>query len=74
MRNNFLQLGNFPLFFYDDAKKIISELIVQKHANRVLEEQKDEEPIKSTNEVPAKDFSKVKSVIEESPITQKCEC
>jgi len=48
-------------------------LIVQTHTNRVLEEQKDEELTDSIGEVLAKDVPKVKSVIEESPITQKCE-
>jgi len=57
----------------NDVKKIVSELIVHMHTNWVLKEQKDEEPIKSTSGVPAKDPLKVKSAIEESPITQKCE-
>ena len=39
---------------------------------RVPEEQKNKEPKKSTNGMLAKDPPKVKSLIEESPITQKC--
>ena len=57
----------------DDAKKIVSELIIHTHANWVPEEQKGEEPTESTDRVLAKDPSNVKLVIEESPITQKCE-
>ena len=53
--------------------KIVSELIIHTHAIRVLGEQKGEEPIESNSGVLAKDPPKVKSVIEESPITQKCE-
>ena len=41
------------------------------HANRVPKEQKGEEPIESTGGVLAKDPLKVKSMIEEYPITQK---
>ena len=52
-------------------KKIISELIIHTHANQVLEEQKGEEPTKSISRVLAKEPPKVKSLIEESPITQK---
>ena len=55
------------------CKKIASELIIHPHVNRVPEEQKGEEPTKSTGGVPAKDLSKVKLAIEESPITQKNE-
>ena len=51
-------------------KKIISELIIHTHANQVLKEQKGEEPTKSISRVLAKEPPKVKSVIEESPITQ----
>ena len=54
-------------------KKIVNELIVHTHANRVLEKQKGEEPTESTDEVLAKDPPKAKSMIGESPITQKCE-
>ena len=39
---------------------------------KVPEEQKNKEPKESTNGVPAKHPLKVKSVIEESPITQNC--
>ena len=39
---------------------------------RYLKNKEDEEPTESTGEVPAKDHSNVKSMIEESPITQKC--
>ena len=53
--------------------KIVSELIVHTHAIQVPGEQKGEEPIESNSGVLAKDPPKVKSVIEESPITQKCE-
>jgi len=54
-------------------KKIVNELIVHTHVNRLPEKQKGEEPTKSTNEVLAKDPPKAKLMIEESPITQKCE-
>ena len=57
----------------DDAKKIVSKLIVHKHANWVLEEQNYEEPTESTDGVLAKDSPNVNSVIKESLITQKCE-
>ena len=39
---------------------------------RVPKEQKNKEPKESTNGVPAKVPTKVKSMMEESPITQKC--
>ena len=39
---------------------------------KYLKNKKDEEPIKSIGVVLVKDLLKVKSVIEESPITQKC--
>ena len=55
------------------CKKIASELIIHTYANRVPEEQKGEEPTKSTDGVLAKDPLKVELAIEESPITQKCE-
>ena len=42
------------------------------HQLGYLKNKKNEEPTKSTGGMPAKDPSKVKSVIEESPITQKC--
>ena len=42
------------------------------HQLGYLKNKKGEEPTKSTSGVPAKDLPKVKSVIEESPITQKC--
>ena len=45
--------------------KVVSELIVHMHANRVPREQKGEEPIESTSGVLAKNPPKVKSVIEE---------
>ena len=38
----------------------------------VLEQQKEREPIESTDGVPAKNPPKVKSVIEESSRTQEC--
>ena len=53
----------------DDAKKIVNELIVHMHANWVPKEQKGEKPTESTDGVLTKNPSKVKSVIEESPIT-----
>jgi len=40
---------------------------------RVFEEQENKEPTASTSEMPAKDPPKVKLVIEESLIVQKCE-
>ena len=39
----------------------------------VPEKQRNKEPIESIGKVSAKDPPKVKSMIEESPITQKCE-
>ena len=39
---------------------------------RVPEEQKNKEPKESTKGVPTKDPLNVKSIIEKSPITQKC--
>ena len=39
----------------------------------VPEKQRNKEPTESIGRVPAKDPPKVKSMIEESPITQKCE-
>ena len=39
---------------------------------RHLKNKEDEESTKSISRVPAKDPSEVKSVIEESPINQKC--
>ena len=39
---------------------------------RYLKNKEDEEPTESTGGVPTKDPSNVKSMIEESPITQKC--
>ena len=53
--------------------KIVSELIVHTHAIWVPGEQKGDEPIESNSGMLAKDPPKVESVIEESPITQKCE-
>ena len=43
------------------------------HTNWVPKKQKGEEPTESTDEVLAKDPPKAKSMIGESPITQKCE-
>ena len=40
--------------------------------NKVPKEQKGEEPTESTSGLPVKVSPKVKLVIEESPITQKC--
>ena len=57
----------------DDAKKIVSKLIVHKHANWVPEEQNGEEPTESIDGVLAKDPPNVNSMIKKSLITQKCE-
>ena len=43
------------------------------HTNRVPKKQKGKEPTESTGEVLAKDLLKSKSMIEESPISQKSE-
>ena len=43
------------------------------HTNRVPKKQNGEEPTESTGEVLAKDPLKSKSMIEESPISQKSE-
>ena len=43
--------------------KVVSELIVHMHANRVPREQKGEEPIESNSGVLAKNLPKVKSMI-----------
>ena len=58
---------------FDDAQNF--QWVVCLHAHQIgyLKNKKNEEPTESTNGVPAKDPLKVKSVIEESPITQKCE-
>ena len=74
LRNGDIDNHSFPQMAPTDyAKKIVNELIVHMHANWVLEEQKGKKPTESTDRVSAKDSLKVKSVIKESPINQKCE-
>ena len=52
--------------------KIVSVLVVHVRQLKYLKNKKNEKLTKGTNGVLAKNHPKVKSVIEKSPITQKC--